>query len=103
MNFPDYATIESRSITQNAFGEDLIGWQAAGAGRCLVRPLSAEVLARQGRDVNSAMVAIYFPERRSLTNQHRIRVGSRTFLVQSCTDFNSMGRLTRVDCTEVLT
>lgn len=68
---------------------------------CRVRPLSGEMLARQGRDATRRVVRIHFdapPFPEDDARRRLIRVGGRTYRPIDALDMGSAGIEWRVDC-----
>jgi hypothetical protein len=101
------AAVSSRSARpRSGFGEDKAQFTAvAGKGTlpCLVRPLRAEAIAKQGRDASQQWVRIYFAADPGVTNDDVIAVDGQTYAVKGQLDFNSMHEVYGVDCVQMRT
>lgn len=95
------ATVLVESFEADAFNEPVASTTVEAEGLpCLVRPLSAEARADQGRDASTRMSRIYFdlapfPEDDARTRL--IVVDGRTYRPIDALDVNGMGRLWHVD------
>lgn len=95
------ALVERRSLLDHA-----PVWTAApgqGAVPCLVRPMRPESVAKQGRDAELVWSTVYFDRDLGLTRAHRLTIDGRFLAVVGAIDFNSMGELFAVACSEART
>lgn len=96
------ATIEARAPTRHGYTDTTPTWATVvDFVPCLVRPLRAEAVQRQNRDVAQVWVEIYFDSDPGVTRNHRIKVGDRIFSPATTLDLDTASALWRVDCTEI--
>jgi hypothetical protein len=94
------ATIEARAPADGGWMDSTPTWTATHEDvPCLLRPLRAERVERQGRDASKTWVEIYFREDYGITRGDRITVGGKVYSPDNAIDLDSGGQLYRVDCT----
>lgn len=68
---------------------------------CLVRPLGADNTPRHERAGTRITHRVYFDEDLGITSEYQVHVDGMVLTVVGPVNFNSMGELIALDCTEV--
>lgn len=105
--------VQSADVSTEPRGVDSLGgadrsgeWSVVAAGApCLVRPMSASIVTRDGARRNVTMYRIYFrsdPVDGGIGTRHRVTVDGRVYQVTGAVNPNSLGRLIHVDCEAII-
>lgn len=92
--------VQSRTTTQNAYGEPVATWSTLATVWARVEPLSGRELwqAAQVRpDVSHKVTMRHYP---GLSPKHRLKLGSRIFNIDSVLNIEERERLHQVLCKE---
>lgn len=100
------ARVEARNPHRSGYGDTTPAWTPVPGKEalpCLLRPLKAEALARQGRDMEKTWIRVYFAADPGVTRNDRLVVEGRYLTVQGVVNVNEMNRVYEVDCIEANT